>query len=99
MDASVNRITSSKDERALLVALRVHRQDMDEVTYSLEELNLLVGTAGGIIINTMVINREKIDPAYIIGKGYITKISVSYVFKFYGTSFRFYSDKELFSIG
>ncbi|MCP4135679.1 MAG: GTPase HflX [bacterium] len=71
MDASVNRIASSKDERALLIAIRINRQELNELEYSLEELKLLVKTAGGIIVNTMVINREKLDPAYIIGKGYL----------------------------
>ncbi len=74
MDASVNRIASSKDERSLLIAVRMQKTTKAAVEYSLEELKLLVKTAGGIIVDSMTVNRERIDPAYIIGKGYIPKI-------------------------
>jgi len=74
MDASVNRITSSKDERSLLIAVRMQKTTKAAVEYSLEELKLLVKTAGGVIVDSMTVNRERIDPAYIIGKGYIPKI-------------------------
>ncbi len=74
MDASVNRIASSKDERALLIGLRVNNASRDAVEYSLEELRMLVKTAGGIIVNTITVSRDKIDPAYILGRGYIPKL-------------------------
>ena len=71
MDASVNRIASSKDEKALLIGIRLSSQKKEEVEYSLEELKLLVDTAGAIITETMTIKREVIDASHIIGKGYI----------------------------
>jgi len=74
MDASVNRIASSKDERALLIALRINGEPKSPVKYSLAELKLLVKTAGGVIVESMVVNREKIDSTYILGKGYIPKL-------------------------
>ncbi|PKL35083.1 MAG: GTPase HflX [Spirochaetae bacterium HGW-Spirochaetae-1] len=74
MDASVNRIPSSRDERALLIALRMQGENIDQVQYSLEELKLLIKTAGGITVDAMTVNRDKIDAAYIIGKGYIPRL-------------------------
>ena len=74
MDASVNRIASSLDERALLIALRIRGSDTHRVSYSLDELKLLVKTAGGIVIESITVRRDSVDPAFIIGKGYIEKI-------------------------
>jgi len=71
MDASVNRIASSKDEKALLIGIRLSSRRREEVEYSLEELKLLVDTAGAVITETMTIKREVIDASHIIGKGYI----------------------------
>ncbi len=74
MDASVNRIPSSEDERAFLIGIRLPGQDIGGVEYSLEELELLVTTAGAIPGGTIVIKRDALDPATIIGRGYIEKI-------------------------
>lgn len=74
MDASVNRIPVSKDERALLVALRTGAQTQDEVRESLLELTLLVKTAGAIVIESMVFNREAPDAATVVGKGQLERI-------------------------
>jgi GTPase len=69
MDASVNRIPSSKDERAYLIALQGKHDHPKEIEYSLNELVLLVKTAGGIVVDRRVVHRAAIDPAYIIGRG------------------------------
>ncbi|MFH0977383.1 MAG: GTPase HflX [Spirochaetota bacterium] len=76
MDASVNRIKSSTDERAFLLGIRILKinYDLDELHDSLNELKLLVRTAGAVVIDTAIVKREKIDPAYIIGKGYLLKL-------------------------
>ncbi len=74
MDASVNRILPSVEERSLLVALRIGSQDHEEVADSLEELKLLVVTAGGIIIESLIIRRDAIDAATLLGKGQIDRI-------------------------
>lgn len=73
MDASVNRIASSKDERALLVAIQLKGDNNLRISYSLDELKLLVTTAGGIVTDSITVRRESIDPAFIIGKGYVDK--------------------------
>lgn len=74
MDASVNRIASSADERALLIAVQLKRADSYRISYSLEELKLLVKTAGGIVVHSVTVKRDSIDPALILGSGYIEKI-------------------------
>ncbi len=74
MDASVNRIPSSKDERALILGIRLHGSDSQDLANSLDELDLLVRTAGAIVVGKQVINRDRIDPAYIIGKGYLAEL-------------------------
>ncbi len=74
MDASVNRIPSSKDERALLISLKTESGSDERVKHSLEELKLLVKTAGGIIVDSCILKREKIDAAYIVGKGQLERI-------------------------
>ncbi len=75
MDASVNRIPSSADERALLVAIRLHGQDEDLVAQSLDELAMLVDTAGAIIVEKMTLKRQALDVAHLIGKGQIERIN------------------------
>ena len=72
MDASVNRIRSSQDERTLLISLKLKEQKFYEIKYSLEELKLLAQTAGAIVIDSKIINREKINAAYIVGRGYLS---------------------------
>jgi GTP-binding protein HflX len=71
MDASVNRIASSKDERALLISLHIKGGDRVKSEYSLEELKLLVNTAGALIVDSFTVSRDSVDPAFIIGKGYV----------------------------
>ncbi len=74
MDASVNRIPSSKDERAFLISVQTDKSGHDAAEHSLDELRLLVKTAGGIIVDSRIMKRERIDAAYIVGKGQLEKI-------------------------
>lgn len=74
MDASVNRIPSSKDERALVFGIRLRSDDPAAISNSLDELELLVKTAGAIVVEKRIVNREKIDPAFIVGRGYLEQI-------------------------
>ncbi len=74
MDASVNRIPSSEDERSLLLAIKLKSDDSDSVKYSLDELKMLVKTAGGITVDSRIVNREKYDASYIIGKGFLEEL-------------------------
>ncbi len=69
MDASVNRIKSSANERAYLISLRVKNENPGDIHDSLNELSLLVRTAGAVIADSRIIKRDKIDPAYLIGSG------------------------------
>ena len=75
MDASVNRIPSSADERSILIAVRLPGQDQVSVEYSLGELKMLVTTAGAVVIDSLIVKRERIDPTFIIGRGYINNIA------------------------
>ncbi|MBP7736029.1 MAG: GTPase HflX [Spirochaetes bacterium] len=74
MDASVNRIPSSKDERALLFGIRLRGADNEYLEHSLDELVLLVKTAGAVVAGRQIVNRDAIDPTYIVGKGYLSEI-------------------------
>jgi GTPase len=74
MDASVNRIPSSKDERALIFGIRLRGDDAGFLANSLDELELLVKTAGALVIEKHIVNRDRIDPAYIVGKGYLERM-------------------------
>jgi len=74
MDASVNRIPSSQDERAFLIAIRLRGQDREPVSYSLEELKLLVRTAGATVAGERTVTRDRIDPSTIVGKGFLETI-------------------------
>ena len=75
MDASVNRIPSSADERSLLVAIRLAGQDEDSVEQSLDELTMLVDTAGAVIVDRIILRRQSFDAAHLIGRGQIERIS------------------------
>jgi GTPase len=69
MDASVNRIKSSSDERAFLISIRIKNENPNDLHDSLNELELLIKTAGAVVVGSHIIKRERIDPAYIIGSG------------------------------
>ena len=74
MDASVNRIKSSADERAYLISIRIQNRNAEDLQDSLNELKLLVKTAGAVVVDSSVIRREKIDAAHIIGSGHLDLI-------------------------
>ncbi|HRZ27084.1 MAG TPA: GTPase HflX, partial [Spirochaetota bacterium] len=74
MDASVNRIRSSKDERAYLLGVRIRGDSIGPVEYSLEELGMLVKTAGAVPVGRRIITRDSIDPSYIVGRGFVDEL-------------------------
>jgi len=74
MDASVNRIGSSKDERALIFGIKIKGSASDLLKNSLDELELLIKTAGALLVGKHIVNRDRIDPAFIVGKGYLTEM-------------------------
>lgn len=60
---------SKNKERAILVGVRRSKEQRWETEDHLVELALLTDTAGAEVIDTMMQERTKIDPAYFIGKG------------------------------
>lgn len=57
------------NERVITVALQASNREADTVQASLEELERLVETAGGQVVETHVQKRDRPDPALFIGKG------------------------------
>ncbi len=74
MDASVNRIPISKDERALLVGLSPGKMHLREAEESLEELKLLVHTAGAAVAHVVLFSRDTVDASTLVGKGQLEKL-------------------------
>lgn len=59
-------------ERLILVGVSMN--DSDDTKQSLEELEELVNTAGGVVVGKVIQNREKIHNATYVGKGKIDEI-------------------------
>ena len=59
-------------ERVILVAVCVN--DDDDTRDSVEELEELVETAGGVTVDKMIQNRERIHPGTYLGKGKIEEV-------------------------
>jgi len=60
------------EERVILVAVRTSEDDDTESC--LDELEELVSTAGGVTLDKMIQNREKIHPGTYLGKGKIEEV-------------------------
>ena len=60
------------EERVILIA--VSTDDEDDTRASLDELEELVKTAGGITVDKMIQNRERIHPGTYLGKGKIDEV-------------------------
>jgi GTP-binding protein HflX len=56
-------------EKAILVGVKLPHIDRFYVDESLGELKLLAETAGAEVLDTVVQDRQKLDPAFFIGKG------------------------------
>ncbi|MEJ5360691.1 MAG: GTPase HflX [Spirochaetota bacterium] len=74
MDASVNRIPISENEKTILIGVHLPYDNEDEVLYSLNELTQLVITAGAVVVSKLIVNRISLDPAFIIGSGKLEEI-------------------------
>jgi GTPase len=61
-------------ERAILVAVRPPDQTDEDLRSSLDELELLVDTAGGAVIERFTQAREQPDPATFIGRGKVATL-------------------------
>jgi GTP-binding protein HflX len=75
MDASVNRIPSSRDERAFLLSIQLPEITKENAEYSINELELLVKTAGGFVSGKRIIKRRAYDSSYIAGAGFWEQMS------------------------
>ncbi|MDH7552640.1 MAG: GTPase HflX [Spirochaetota bacterium] len=74
MDASVNRIPISENEKTILIGIHLPNDNEEEVFHSLDELRQLVITAGAVVVSKLVVKRISLDPAYIIGSGKLEEI-------------------------
>ncbi|CAN5731103.1 GTPase HflX [soil metagenome] len=61
-------------ERIVLAGVAVGKESLDEVDASLDELSLLVGTAGADEVARVVQRRDTPDPATFVGKGKATEL-------------------------
>ncbi|HHV18539.1 MAG TPA: GTPase HflX [Thermoanaerobacterales bacterium] len=66
-------INTDKNTRALLLGMLNHLSDEE----SIEELKLLAETAGVEVIGEAVQKRNKIDPAYYVGRGKAQEVAVA----------------------
>ena len=64
--------TEQKEEQLLLVG--VSTQNDEETKASLDELEELAQTAGGVTVYKLVQNREAIHPSTYVGKGKLDEI-------------------------
>ncbi len=61
--------------RAVLVGICTDEQDGDELLKSIEELERLLDTAGGICVGKVIQNKDKPDPRTLIGSGKVQEIA------------------------
>lgn len=62
-------------ERAILVGVSLSKYDREKQEKSIEELERLADTAGIETVLKVIQNRDRIDPAYFIGKGKAEEIA------------------------
>lgn len=65
----MNNQEESKREKAILVGVKLPHQFSWEIEDFLDELSLLADTAGAHVVDRVIQSRDKIDPAYYIGRG------------------------------
>ncbi len=73
--AKLIEIKQNARERAILVGVSGRGVKKSETIEYLEELALLADTAGADIIHTVIQDRNRIDPAYFIGKGKVEQLA------------------------
>ncbi|MFQ5772617.1 MAG: GTPase HflX, partial [bacterium] len=66
---------SNEKERAILVGLALNSNGRWETEEHLDELELLADTAGAVVFDRFIQEKEKIDSAYFIGRGKAEMIS------------------------
>jgi GTP-binding protein HflX len=68
-------IKKNNNERAILVALNTREFSRDEVDEHMNELEMLTSTAGAETIIKIIQDKDRMDPAFYIGKGKAEDIS------------------------
>ena len=71
----IDNITNLVSEKALLVGVVLPHTSHWEVDDNLEEIKLLTKTAGVEIVDKLIQEREKINPAYFIGSGKVDELA------------------------
>jgi GTPase len=73
-------VSPIKIEKVILVGVSNRNLSQEEAFSSLDELELLVSTAGGEVCSKIIQNKDRIDSRYYIGKGkaeYIKELCIS----------------------
>lgn len=68
-------ITESQSEKCILIGVSSTFQNRWQVEENLQELASLARTAGAVVINQFIQERNRLDPAYFIGRGKAEEIS------------------------
>ena len=76
----MNEVSPKKTEKVILVGVANRNFSQEDAFASLDELELLVSTAGGEVCSKIIQSRDRIDSRYYIGKGkaeYIKEMCIS----------------------
>lgn len=68
-------LTPPKRERAIVVGLVTRKLQRRQAEEYLDELSLLADTAGATVVHRILQERDRIDPAFHIGKGKVDQIA------------------------
>ena len=71
----MHKVDISDKERAVVVGLVVHGQSQWQVNDYLDELELLAETAGAEVLERVIQHRDRIDPAFLIGRGKVKELA------------------------
>lgn len=74
-DAARGRYDTSR-ERVVTVGVSTREQDPKTTAQHLEELARLVDSAGAVVAGTLVQNRDKFDPATLLGQGKVKELAL-----------------------
>ena len=66
--------TNTAKEKTILIGIRLHGKEKRRAEDSLSELAKLTRTAGGVVIDKIIQELKRINPAYLIGKGKVEAI-------------------------
>lgn len=68
-------LVRNEKERAIVVGLATHNTAKREISEYLDELTLLADTAGADVLHKILQERDRIDPAFYIGKGKVEQLA------------------------